>query len=74
MKITYDSEADAAYIILVDDIAAGAAVQQVSEIASPNGDAEIVLDFDDAGHLLGIEVLGASNALAPETVARAEEL
>lgn len=49
-------------------------MQQVSELASPNGDAEIVLDFDDAGHLLGIEVLGASNALAPETLARAEEL
>ncbi len=28
----------------------------------------------EAGHLLGIEVLGASNALAPETLARAEEL
>jgi uncharacterized protein YuzE len=35
-------------------------------------DGEINLDFDGAGHLIGIEVLDASRFLTSETLGRAE--
>ncbi|PVE98019.1 MULTISPECIES: DUF2283 domain-containing protein [unclassified Microbacterium] len=71
MKITYDAEADAAYISIVERIGAGDAVQQVSFIDTPNGESQLNLDFDAAGRLLGVEVLVASKALASEVLASA---
>lgn len=71
MKITYDAEADAAYITIVERIGAGDAVQQVSFIDTPNGESQVNLDFDSAGKLLGMEVLVASKALAREILAAA---
>jgi uncharacterized protein YuzE len=71
MRISYDPEADAAYIRVVDPIENGEAVRQVTV---PNGEtsAEFILDFDSGGSLLGIEVLGARSGLRPETIAQAE--
>ena len=64
MHITYDPQADAAYITLGDTpIPAGEVARTVHSIQAPNG-GEIALDFDAAGHLLGIEVLTASRTLA----------
>jgi uncharacterized protein YuzE len=37
----------------------------------PGGGGEIILDFNDAGHLLGVEVLGASAVLSPDVIAAA---
>lgn len=71
MKITYDAEADAAYISVVEKIGAGEAVQQVSFIDTPNGESQLNLDFDAVGRLLGVEVLVASKALASELLAAA---
>ena len=59
VRITYDAEANAAYISVSDEIPAGAASEQIHSITPPSGRGEIVLDFDDAGRLLGVEILGA---------------
>lgn len=74
MEITYDSTSDAAYISLVSSIAAGEASQQVSLIDTPNGESQITLDFDASGHLLGIEVLVASEALPREVLEAAHSI
>lgn len=64
-KIERDAETDTAYIYVVNSIDDGEAVSQVR--ATPvNGDAEIILDFDAAGFLLGVEIIGASRVLRPE--------
>jgi len=59
--ITYDPEADAAYVSLSD-----AAVQESAEV-SPG----VVLDFDSEGRVVGIELLGARKQLAPGAWSRA---
>ena len=53
--MTYDPEADAAYIYLGD----GPIIE--SEEVAPG----IVLDYDAEDRVVGIEVLGASKVLAP---------
>lgn len=74
MKITYDSEANAAYIQLVTRIAPGEASEQVDEIETPGGKGEIILDFDSSGRLLGIEVLNAQDVLPTEVIEGATEI
>lgn len=53
--MTYDPEADAAYVYLGD----GPIIE--SEEVAPG----IVLDYDAEDRVVGIEVLGASKVLAP---------
>lgn len=55
--VTRDAEVDAGYISFTD-IADGAAVEQVV-VERPGGD--VVLDFDAAGVLLGVELLGTAS-------------
>jgi uncharacterized protein YuzE len=57
--MTYDPQADAAQIVLAD----GQVVE--SDEVAPG----IVLDFDAAGRVLAIEVLHASETLAPGALA-----
>jgi uncharacterized protein YuzE len=61
MKAELDPEADAAYFTIVAEIAAGEAVEQV--IVQRPGRGDVVLDFDNDGCLLGIEVIGANGLL-----------
>jgi uncharacterized protein YuzE len=61
--ITYDRNADAAYIYLTPSMAVGEASHQVMVDEVP-GDSEIVLDFNDEGRILGIEIIGARSCLA----------
>ncbi|GGR39643.1 DUF2283 domain-containing protein [Streptomyces roseolus] len=65
MHIEYDQENDTAYVSLVAHIADGAAVQQVT-VEVPGGAADLHLDFDASGRLLGVEVVGARAALPAE--------
>jgi uncharacterized protein YuzE len=44
MRVTYDSEANAAYIDIEEDIAEGSAVENV--VIERPGRGDIVLDFD----------------------------
>lgn len=72
MKITYDPEADAAYIQIADAIAPGEAARQHALIDTPNGTTQLTLDFSAEGQLLGIEVLSASQGLPADILERAE--
>ena len=68
MRITYDDEVDAAYIYLTEIEAGGVAT---TVPGWPNTEAFMVnLDFDAAGRLVGIEVIGASAKLPPEFLDR----
>lgn len=65
MRVTYDADADAAYIYLVAEIPAGGVVRTVPvDPREING--MINLDFDADGLLVGIEVLDASRFISPE--------
>lgn len=61
---TYDARADAAYIYVGDAAATGAALQQIVVQGTP-GTGEVIIDFDEAGTILGFEILGASRCLNP---------
>ncbi|CAM5738964.1 DUF2283 domain-containing protein [Streptomyces microflavus] len=67
MHIEYDHDNDVAYVSLVAHIADGAAGRQFT-LETPGG-ADLNLDFDEAGRLLGFEVIGARAGL-PEEVLR----
>lgn len=67
MKLTYDPEADAAYIYLVPTVAKGE-VEDTRRCFDKGLDGMISFDFDKHGKLLGVEVLGASRRLRPETL------
>lgn len=71
--MTHDSEADAAYIYLVEEIARGeVARSSVANIAMDA--AAITIDFGADGRVLGIAVLGASRVLRAETIRAAEDI
>ncbi len=67
MKLTYDVEADAAYLPLVQRIGAGEAVAQVV-VNDPRLRGQVSLDLDGAGFLLGVEVIGARKLLRSDTL------
>lgn len=70
MEIAYDAEVDAAYLPLTD-IAPGEAVRQVfvQDVPAP---ADIILDFNADGRLLGIEIIGAMAVLGPTVLGLSE--
>jgi uncharacterized protein YuzE len=59
MRLTYDSEVDAAYLYLAEDIGAGEAKTQIP-VDDDRLNGTVVLDLDWDGRVLGIEILGAS--------------
>lgn len=71
MRTTFDAEADAAYIMLTPEIEPGRSVR--NEIIE-TGDGTVVLDFDDNGILLGVEVLQATKLLEEQFLAGAERI
>ena len=73
MRLTYDASVDAAYLYLVDRITAGA-VHQTCPCEPDGVKGSINLDFDAAGQLLGMEVLGAKSVLPAEVLNKAELL
>jgi uncharacterized protein YuzE len=69
MRVTYDPEADAAYIYF-REIEPGGAVYTYE--AEPEIETDMIhLDFDRDARLISIEVLSASRHLPPELIARA---
>lgn len=67
MKVTYDKEADAAYIYLKNKIGKG----EVKNTISMNEN--IILDFDSNKKLIGIEILSASTVVPKSAVASLQE-
>jgi uncharacterized protein YuzE len=68
VRITYDPEANAAYIYLVQQIGIGGVAKSVPVEGEGIDPADFVFDFDRDGRLIGIEVLFASQLLADETL------
>lgn len=66
MHITYDADADAAYIMLTGTVGKGSAAHQMHSIATPGNGGEVILDFDSALRLIGIEILNAGDVLPLE--------
>ena len=67
-EITHDTDIDAVYVRLVktaDD-------ERLTTLLV--SDRSLYLDFDEAGHLVGIETLDASNDLPEELLDEAREL
>lgn len=65
VKVTYDTETDAAYIYLKGQIEPGE-VKKTYPCDPIEVNGEINLDFDKDGTLIGIEVLDASKMLSKE--------
>lgn len=65
MKLTYDKEVDAVYVYLVRHIKRGESKRNVKV------NENIILDFNDKGKLLGMEILNARKMLKKETLAAA---
>jgi uncharacterized protein YuzE len=62
MRLTHDSEADAAKIYLVDSIEPGGVARScVCDVEMM--DCSVILDFDATDKLIGIELPGASKLL-----------
>lgn len=72
MRITYDGEADAAYVYLTDaNLQPG---RDSIPVNPPEGmRAFVVMDWKD-GRIVGLEVLDASSLLHPDLLAQAERL
>ena len=66
MKIEYDKEVDCAYIYLDGSIGNGEAKKTI-EIND-----NIIIDLNDKGQLIGIEVLNASVVLSKKALVNAE--
>lgn len=71
MRMTYDSQADAGYVYLVEQIGHGE-VARSQPVELEHGC--LVVDLDADGRLLGIEVLGAASLLRKETIAAAQNI
>lgn len=65
MRTTFDAEADALDMTLVSEVAPGRSVgNEVVETAGGT----VLLDFDETGKLVGVEVLGATKLLDGEVL------
>ncbi len=72
MRITFDRSANAAYIYLVP-IGPGEAAT-THDVTPPHARGMILLDFNKAGRLIGIEVLNATRILPDDLLKQAERL
>jgi uncharacterized protein YuzE len=70
LRLTYDPQADAAFIYIVEEIAPGEASRSfMCDLEVSEGAVILVTDADQG--LLGIEVLGASRLLPASVIASA---
>ncbi|CAM2864826.1 MULTISPECIES: DUF2283 domain-containing protein [Dermacoccus] len=73
-RLTFDAEADAAYVALGPDPGVGGVARSVPVDTGDEPGIDVVLDVDANGRLVGVEVLGARRMLAPEVLAAAQRL
>ncbi|GIE36736.1 hypothetical protein Ait01nite_097810 [Actinoplanes italicus] len=71
LRITYDEVANAAYVYFQPP---GTPVAKMYPCDPIDVDGMINLDFDEAGRLIGLEVLDARAKLAPELLSQAEDI
>ena len=73
MRILFDPVANAATIVLLDPVPPGTVVEShVCDLEVPN--AAVVLDRDESGQLVSIEVLGATTLLPPAVLDGADRV
>ncbi|MDT5042909.1 MAG: hypothetical protein QOE51_3894 [Actinoplanes sp.] len=72
MRMTFDPDANAAYLYIEDKATDCAAIENV--VVGRDGKGDIVLDFDADGYLLGVEVIGAAELLHRSVLSTAEKL
>jgi uncharacterized protein YuzE len=63
VRVTYDDTVDAAYIYLAEEPELGWRHGKTMPL-DPSDGLMVNVDFDDAGRIMGIEVLGASSVLS----------
>ncbi|NEB36444.1 DUF2283 domain-containing protein [Streptomyces sp. SID14515] len=73
VRVTYDETADAAYVYLTEP-QAHVTSARMYPCDPVDIDGMINLDFDEQGHLIGIEVLAASSKLPEYLLQSAERL
>jgi uncharacterized protein YuzE len=73
VRNTYDPEVDAAYIAFGERQPGETATTQHIAYERP-GVGELILDFSEAGRLMGMELLGARGFLDPAYLATFEEI
>lgn len=67
LRMTYDADADAAFIYISDPIEPGGSVRN-AVMTQDLPMTAVVGDFDREGHLLGVELLGVSRLLRPGVI------
>lgn len=72
MRVTYDKQANAAYIYIASEILPGS-IQETYTCNPVEVGGEINLDFDNQGKLVGIEILNADKKLPMEVLEIAEK-
>jgi uncharacterized protein YuzE len=70
LRVTYDAEANAAYIYLVEDIEPGGVAKVVP--FDPSDGVMVNLDLDVDGRILGLEVLGARSLLSRQLLSETD--
>jgi uncharacterized protein YuzE len=71
MRITFDPEADAAYIYVEDHLGFGEVAEtHMCDVEVKEG--AVILAFSEAGHLVGVEILGAAKLLSEDVLKTAE--
>lgn len=71
MQIVYDRSVDAAHVYFRSILASGEVVRtEPCDVEIREG--AIILEFDAAGRLIGLEILGASRVLPAEALDAAE--
>ena len=73
MRITYDCSVDAAYLYFSDGVSPGS-VRNTHSLLLPETGAQLNVDCDSSGFLVGVEVLGASRVLPGEVLQEAERI
>ena len=66
MKFEYDKEVDAAYIYIENDIKEG----EVKKTIELNDN--IIIDFDENGKMIGVEILNASKVMNKKAIIEAQ--
>ena len=66
MRLEYDKEVDAAYVYLVYPIKDGEAKKTIEL------NENIIIDFNDRGEMIGIEVLNAIKLLSKKSLSEAD--
>ncbi len=71
MRITFDPEADAAYIYVKNRLGFGEVAEtHMCDVEVKEG--AVILAFNGEGHLVGVEVLGARKLLSEDVLNAAE--